>query len=113
MQSMKFHISPVLTLPISITTVLTLAIASVIAPAPARASSFDTYKQECLQRVRTQGLTQEVALDVCNCTIKKFQSTYSLAQFQALVKKSKTDTAAARRLAEVGETCFESVLYEN
>jgi hypothetical protein len=80
---------------------------------PAQASTFDEYKATCIQRARQEGLTQDVALDVCNCTIQKFKSLYSLPQFQNIVKKSKTDKAAARRLSDVGEACFESVLYEN
>lgn len=80
---------------------------------PGQASTFDDYKTNCIQRARQEGLTQEVALEVCNCTIKKFKSLYSLQQFQDVVKKSKTDKAIARRLSDVGEACFESVLYEN
>jgi hypothetical protein len=80
---------------------------------PAQASTFDEYKATCIQRARQEGLTQDVALDVCNCTLQKFKSLYSLPQFQNIVNKSKTDKAAARRLSDVGEACFESVLYEN
>lgn len=80
---------------------------------PSRASTFDDYKASCIQRARQQGLTQEVALEVCNCTIKTFKSRYTLQQFQDLVKKSKKDKAAERSLRDVGEECFDSVLYEN
>lgn len=75
-------------------------------------SSFDDYRKECMQRSTRQGLPQDVALDLCNCTIKKFQSQYNFPQFRALVVKSKNDRTAARTLTAVGETCFDEVLYE-
>jgi hypothetical protein len=96
----------------SVSLILALVALGSVIP-PGRASSFDDYKVNCMQRVRQQGLTQAVALDVCNCTIKKFKSLYSLQQFQDVVKKSKSDKAVANRLRDVGEACFESVLYEN
>jgi hypothetical protein len=83
-----------------------------IAPS-VRASSFDNYYKECVQRSRREGLTQSVAQEVCTCTIKKFRSLYSIQQFQAIVQKSKNDKVAARRLADVGEACFETILYED
>ena len=89
---------------------LTLVVGGTV---PAKASTFDDYQKDCIQRARQQGLTQDVAVDVCNCTIKKFRSLYSLPQFQAIVKKSKTDKVTARKLSEVGEACFDAILYEN
>jgi len=59
------------------------------------ATTFDSYRQECLQRA-----------------IKKFQARYNLQQFRTLVQKSKTDKAAARTLSSVGEACFDEILYE-
>ena len=76
------------------------------------ATSFEQYYQECLQRVKKQGLAADVAKDVCNCTIAKFKSQYNIQQFTTIVQKSKTDKTSARQLANVGETCFEQVLYE-
>ena len=76
------------------------------------ATTFDSYRQECLQRARAEGLAADVAKDLCDCTIKKFQARYNLQQFRALVQKSKTDKAAARTLASVGEACFDEILYE-
>lgn len=81
--------------------------------APAKGvNSFEDYRQECLQRVKQQKLTDELAQEVCGCTISQFQKQYSLADFRKIVQKSKTDKSAARKLAEVGEACFEKVLYE-
>ncbi|MDV2999462.1 MAG: hypothetical protein N5P05_001068 [Chroococcopsis gigantea SAG 12.99] len=75
-------------------------------------ATFESYRRECAQRAKQQGLTADVAADLCNCTIKKFQQTYNLNQFRALVQKSKTDKTAARNLTQVGEACFDEVLYE-
>ena len=76
------------------------------------ATTFDSYRQECLQRARAEGLAADVAKDLCDCTIKKFQARYNLQQFRTLVQKSKTDKAAARTLSSVGEDCFDEILYE-
>jgi hypothetical protein len=75
-------------------------------------NSFDDYRKECLQRSRKQGLTQVDADKLCNCTINKFRSRYNIQQFRALVQKSKTDKAAQRTLNDVGEACFDEILYE-
>lgn len=75
-------------------------------------SSFEDYRQECLQRAKKEGLTPDVSKDLCNCTIKKFQSQYTFSQFRALVQKSKSDRTASRTLTSVGEACFDQILYE-
>jgi hypothetical protein len=75
-------------------------------------TTFESYRQECIQRSRREGLASDIADDLCRCTIEKFQASYSLAQFRALVQKSKTDRAAALRLSAVGEACFDDILYE-
>jgi len=76
-------------------------------------NSFEQYHQECLQRVTKQGLTADVAKDVCNCTMTKFKGQYNIQQFKAIIQKSKTEKASARQLSKVGEICFEKVLYED
>ncbi|MEB3311714.1 MAG: hypothetical protein VKJ02_15930 [Snowella sp.] len=78
----------------------------------AKVTSFDQYQQDCVARVQKQGLKADIAKDVCNCTIGQFKNQYNLQQFNAVVQKSKTDKVAARKLANVGESCFEKVLYE-
>lgn len=75
-------------------------------------TSFQDYHKQCLQRATGEGLAQDIAQDLCNCTIKTFQSRYNFSQFRAIVAKSKTDRTAARTLTQVGETCFDQVLYE-
>lgn len=80
--------------------------------AQASQNSFDNYRQQCLQQARGEGLTADVANDLCNCTIKKFRERYSLQQFRDLVQKSKTNRTAQQTLTQVGEACFDQVLYE-
>ncbi|WP_013324721.1 hypothetical protein [Gloeothece verrucosa] len=75
-------------------------------------SSFQDYHKQCLERATGQGLPGDVAKDLCNCAIKKFQSQYNFNQFRDLVVKSQKDRTAARTLTQVGETCFDQVLYE-
>jgi hypothetical protein len=75
-------------------------------------TSFQDYHKTCRQRATAEGLPPDVAQDLCNCTIKKFQSQYTLNQFQALVKKATNDKNSQRTLTQVGEACFEEVLYE-
>jgi hypothetical protein len=97
-----------------VTALLGLLLFSPLASAaPGKAvNSFEDYRQECLQRVKQQKLAEDLALEVCGCTIRQFQKQYSLADFKKIVQKAKTDKASARKLAEVGEACFEQVLYE-
>lgn len=75
-------------------------------------SSFEDYRKTCLQRAAAEGLPKDIAQDLCNCTIKRFQSQYTLAQFRALVEKSNSDRNAQRTLTQVGEACLDQVLYE-
>ncbi|PSF38071.1 hypothetical protein C7H19_06255 [Aphanothece hegewaldii CCALA 016] len=75
-------------------------------------SSFDDYRKECLQQATQQGLATDSANDLCNCTMTKIRSQYTIQQFQTLVQKSKTDRATAQRLSSIGESCLDSVLYE-
>jgi hypothetical protein len=74
--------------------------------------SFDDYRQECLQRAVGQGLARELAIDLCNCTLQKIRSQYTIGQFRTLVQKSKTDKSIARRLSSIGESCLDTILYE-
>lgn len=78
----------------------------------AKVISFDQYHHDCVARVQKQGLKADIADDVCNCTMGQFKTQYNIQQFNAIVQKSKTDKAAARQLSNVGESCFEKVLYE-
>lgn len=70
------------------------------------------YLQECMGTAIQEGLTEPEAQQLCNCTLTEFQQKYSFAEFQDLSTKSATDETAANALFEVGEMCFETILYE-
>lgn len=70
------------------------------------------YLQECMSTAMQEGLAEPEANQLCNCTLTEFQQKYSFAEFQELSTKSATDETAANALFEVGEMCFESILYE-
>jgi hypothetical protein len=74
--------------------------------------SFEDYRKECLQRATSEKLPADVAEELCNCTIARFRSQYTLEEFRALVQKSKSDKTAAQTLTAVGEACFDEVMYE-
>jgi hypothetical protein len=70
------------------------------------------YLKDCLQTSMEEGLTEPDANKLCNCTLAQFQARYSLDEFKQLTAKSKTDQMAADALFEVGQSCFETILYE-
>lgn len=70
------------------------------------------YTQECMQTSMTEGLAEAEAKQLCDCTINKFQSQYSLAEFKQLTTASIADKQAETTLVEVGQVCFEQILYE-
>lgn len=70
------------------------------------------YLKDCMTTSMAEGLTEPDAQKLCDCTLTKFQQQYSLAAFKELNVKAETDQTAANSLIEVGELCFESILYE-
>jgi hypothetical protein len=70
------------------------------------------YSQECLQTSMLEGLEAPEARKLCRCTIDKFQNQYTLEEFKQLTAKSATDQTAENTLVEVGQVCFEQILYE-
>ena len=70
------------------------------------------YNQECLQTSLNEGLTEPEAKNLCDCTINEFERQYSLEEFQQLTTASATDPEAETALIEVGQFCFEQILYE-
>lgn len=78
----------------------------------ASVNSFEDYHKECIKRVHQQGLAEDIGQDICKCTMTQFRSQYNIQQFRNLVQKAKTDKPSARQLSDVGEACFEKVLYE-
>ncbi|MEO1691340.1 MAG: hypothetical protein AAFR63_07390 [Cyanobacteria bacterium J06631_6] len=71
-----------------------------------------SYQQECVQTSIEEGLAEVEAQRLCNCTISEFQQQYSLEQFQQLTVASATDKESEVALVEVGQFCFEQILYE-
>lgn len=70
------------------------------------------YLQDCIQTSMLEGLGEEDAKTLCNCTLNKFQQKYSLAEFKQLAATSQTDDNAAIPLIEVGELCLETILFQ-
>lgn len=70
------------------------------------------YNQECLQTAIEEGLGSTEAQSLCDCTIDEFERQYNLAEFQQLTTASATDKEAETALVEVGQFCFEQILYE-
>ncbi|GAB4231995.1 MAG: hypothetical protein Kow0049_14610 [Stanieria sp.] len=71
------------------------------------------YLQNCVKTSMQEGLLQPEAKTLCDCTLNKFQQKYTLEEFKQLTAASKTDQTAADALVEVGQLCFETILYEN
>ena len=70
-----------------------------------------SFNQECLETSLSEGLDEVEAKRLCDCTINEFERQYSQAEFQQLTAKATTDTAAETALIEVGQFCFEQILY--
>ena len=70
------------------------------------------YNRECLQTSLNEGLTEPEAKRLCDCTIAEFERQYTLSEFQQLTADSATDPEAETALIEVGQFCFEQILYE-
>ena len=70
------------------------------------------YLQDCKATAMTEGLPDIEAETLCNCTLREFQQKYTLDEFKDLNKRSETDTTASDALVEVGEFCFEEILFE-
>ena len=71
-----------------------------------------SYNQECIQASIEEGLAEAEAKRLCSCTINEFERQYSLEEFQQLTTASATDKASETTLVEVGQFCFEQILYE-
>lgn len=70
------------------------------------------YDQECMQTSVSEGLDEIEAQRLCDCTISEFQRQHSLEEFKQLTAASATDKEAETALVEVGQFCFEQILYE-
>lgn len=79
---------------------------------PNQASIWCNSTQECLKESQKQGLPPETAKTVCNCTMKEYRKRYTAEKFKDVVKQSQTNPKIAKELREVGESCFETILFE-
>lgn len=79
---------------------------------PNQASIWCNSTQECLKESQKQGLPPETAKTVCNCTMKEYRKRYTAEKFKEVVKQSQTNSKIAKELREVGESCFETILFE-
>lgn len=70
------------------------------------------YNQECIQTSMAEGLAEIEAKRLCDCTINEFERQYDVAEFRNLTAASTTDKEAETALIEVGQFCFEQILYE-
>lgn len=70
------------------------------------------YLQDCQQTSLKEGLGEIEAKKLCDCTLKEFQQQYSLTEFKQLNIAAETDENASQQLIEVGQICFEELLYE-
>lgn len=70
------------------------------------------YQRECLQTSIEEGLAEPEAKRLCECTMGEFERQYSLNDFKQLTIAAATDEASETALVEVGQFCFEQILYE-
>ena len=70
------------------------------------------YNQECIQTSISEGLAETEAKRLCDCTINEFERQYTVDEFKQLTAASTTDAVSQNTLIEVGQFCFEQILYE-
>ncbi len=70
------------------------------------------YKAECIIQSNNEGLSEDLSVELCDCTIDNFIAKYDLQEFKNLNKKAKNDEEAAEELSNIGLTCFEELLFE-
>jgi hypothetical protein len=76
------------------------------------ADFIQSYNQECMQTSMGEGLAAEEATRLCKCTVNEFQRQYSLTEFKRLTAAAATNKTSEAALVEVGQFCFEQILYE-
>ncbi len=75
------------------------------------ATGWCEYQQECLTQAQGEGLPLEVAESLCDCTLGEFRNHYTLTKFQELNQQAKNNPDINQQLTEVGEVCFEDILF--
>ena len=91
---------------------VTVPVMAEVPSEPYPAEYTEQYIMDCLSTSMSEGLAEPEAQKLCNCTLKEFQQQYTLSTFKELNTKAKTDEVAANELIEVGQFCFESLLFE-
>jgi hypothetical protein len=76
------------------------------------ADFIQSYNQECMQTSMGEGLAATEATRLCKCTVNQFQQQYSLTEFKQLTAAAATNKKSEAALVEVGQSCFEQILYE-
>lgn len=76
------------------------------------ADFIQSYNQECMQTSMGEGLAVAEATRLCKCTVNEFQRQYSLTEFKRLTTAAATSKSSEAALVEVGQSCFEQILYE-
>ncbi len=79
---------------------------------PEQASVWCNYTQECLVRSQKEGLPLDTAKSVCDCSIKEFRKNYTTEKFREISQQADSNSKVGRQLREVGEKCFEDILFE-
>jgi hypothetical protein len=62
------------------------------------------YMATCLQRATQEGLEESDRLQLCNCTLSRFQARYSMEQLKKLSQSTRED---------IGYQCLNEILYED
>ncbi len=68
------------------------------------------YLNGCSQRSVQEGLTQQQAKIVCQCTINRFQSQYSFDQFLKLYTQAQKTKESPDEFVDVGIDCATQLL---
>ena len=79
---------------------------------PNEASVWCNYQEECLVQSQQEGLPLVSAQTVCQCSISEFRNKYTSEKFKELTGQVDSNRKVARELREVGEKCFEEILFE-
>ena len=69
----------------------------------------NAYLSGCTQRSIKEGLTQQQAKAVCQCTINQFQSRYSADQFLKLYSQAQKAKEPPDEFVDIGLDCAEQI----
>lgn len=69
----------------------------------------NAYLSGCKQRSIQEGLTQQQATSVCQCTINQFQSRYSVDQFLKMYSQAQKAKEPPDEFVDIGLDCAERI----